>query len=60
MYFDESDGFVPCNIYRRDQLTPGASISGPAILEGMDSTGLINPGWAALVDDYGNCIIRPN
>ncbi|MEC9280692.1 MAG: hydantoinase/oxoprolinase family protein, partial [Chloroflexota bacterium] len=60
VYFDESDGFVPCNIYRRDQLAPGASISGPAILEGMDSTVLINPGWAALVDDYGNCIIRPD
>jgi len=26
----------------------------------MDSTVLINPGWAALVDDYGNCIIRPD
>ena len=59
VYFDESNGFVSCDIYRRDQLAPGASISGPAILEGMDSTVVINPGWAALVDGYGNCIISP-
>jgi len=25
----------------------------------MDSTVVINPGWTSLVDDYGNCIIRP-
>ena len=59
VYFDESNGFVSCNIYRRDGLAPGSSISGPAILEGMDSTVVVNPGWAALVDDYGNCIMRP-
>jgi N-methylhydantoinase A len=59
VYFDQGNGFVPCNIYSRDQLSPGASISGPAILEGMDSTVVINPGWTSLVDDYGNCIIRP-
>ena len=60
VYFDQGNGFVPCNIYSRDQLSPGASISGPAILEGMDSTVVINPGWTSLVDDCGNCIIRPD
>ena len=59
VYFDEANGFVPCNIYSRDQLASGASISGPAILEGMDSTVVINPGWETLVDDFGNCILRP-
>ena len=59
VYFDQSNGFVGCNIYSREQLAPGASIPGPAILEGMDSTVVINPGWATLVDDYGNCIMRP-
>ncbi len=60
VYFDQGNGFVPCNIYSRDQLSLGASISGPAILEGMDSTVVINPGWTSLVDDCGNCIIRPD
>ena len=60
VYFDQGNGFVPGNIYSRDQLSLGASISGPAILEGMDSTVVINPGWTSLVDDCGNCIIRPD
>ena len=60
VYFDQGNGFVLCNIYSRDQLSLGASISGPAILEGMDSTVVINPGWTSLVDDCGNCIIRPD
>jgi N-methylhydantoinase A len=59
VFFDEADGFVDCNIYDRDLLAPGSSIDGPAILEGMDSTVLINPGWAGKIDEYGNCIMRP-
>ena len=56
---EEAGGFVPCNIYDRDRLASGSGITGPAILEGMDSTVVINPGWAGQIDDYGNCIMRP-
>ena len=59
VFFDEAGGFVDCNIYDRDLLALGSSIDGPAILEGMDSTVLINPGWAGKIDEYGNCIMRP-
>ena len=59
VFFDESGGFVDCNIYDRDRLAPGSSINGPAILEGMDSTVLINPGWTGQIDKYGNCIMEP-
>ena len=59
VFFNESSGFVPCNIYDRDRLAPGSSINGPAILEGMDSTVLINPGWTGHIDNYGNCIMEP-
>ena len=58
VYFEESDGFVPCAIYNRSGLYPGAKIYGPAILEGMDATVVINPGWEAQIDQYGNCIMR--
>ncbi|CAI8013124.1 Putative D-/L-hydantoinase subunit A [Geodia barretti] len=58
VYFEESRGFVPCAIYPRDSLKPGAKLMGPAILEGMDSTVVINPGWETQVDEYGNCIMR--
>ena len=58
VYFEESDGFVPCPIYNRGGLNPGATLNGPAILEGMDATVVINPGWEAQIDKYGNCIMR--
>ena len=57
VYFEESGGFVDCPVYRRAGLNAGASLNGPAILEGMDSTVVINPGWQARIDDYGNCIM---
>ena len=58
VYFEESRGFVSCANYARDSLKPGAKLKGPAILEGMDSTVVINPGWETQVDEYGNCIMR--
>ena len=58
VYFDEGSGFVDCPIYQRAGLPPGSELSGPAILEGMDSTVVINPGWQARIDQYGNCIMQ--
>ena len=58
VYFDENAEFVECPIYQRDGLGDGAVIRGPAILEGMDSTVVINPGWQSRIDQDRNCIIR--
>ena len=59
VYFEDAGGFVPCEIYHRAGLSPDSSIDGPAILENIDSTVVIDPGWRARIDDYGNCIMRP-
>ena len=59
VYFGDAGGFVPCNIYDRARLAPGSIIDGPAILENVDSTVVIDPGWQARIDHYGNCIMRP-
>ena len=59
VYFDDTGGFIPCDIYHRAQLAPGSAIVGPAILENVDSTVVIDPGWQARIDDYGNCIVQP-
>jgi N-methylhydantoinase A len=59
VYFDDGAGFLPCPIYHRALLAPGSEIEGPAILENLDSTVIVEPGWSARVDDYGNCIIQP-
>ena len=59
VFFEEAGGFVQTNIFHFERLAPGSNVNGPAILEGMDSTVLINPGWAGQIDEYGNCIMEP-
>ena len=59
VYFEDAGGFVSCDIYHRAQLAPGSTIDGPAILENVDSTVVIDPGWRARIDEYGNCIVQP-
>jgi N-methylhydantoinase A len=47
VYF--SRGFVEAPIYRREALSAGIELSGPAIVEDMDSTILVHPGqWLAV------------
>jgi len=58
VYFAEAGGFVTCPSYDRYQLAAGAMIEGPAIVEEMDSTTVIHPGFRAEVDRYGNLLIR--
>ena len=57
-YFDEAGDFVPTPIYRRERLLGGHRLSGPAIVEQMDSTTVILPGQHAVVDERANLIIE--
>lgn len=59
VYFDDAGGFVSCDIYHRARLAPSSTIHGPAILENVDSTVVIDPGWQSRIDDFGNCIMQP-
>jgi N-methylhydantoinase A len=45
-------------VYRRDRLPLDAVIEGPAILEQMDTTLLVEPGWRARGDEHGNLILE--
>lgn len=49
---------VATPIYRRAELAPAQSISGPALVEQLDTTILIYPGDTASVDAFGNLVIR--
>ena len=60
VYFESADGFVSCDIFDRARLSPGSTLEGPAILENVDSTVVIEPGWRATIDEFGNCIMRPD
>jgi len=44
-------------IYHRDNLLKGQQISGPSIVEQMDSTTVIFPDYQAEPDEYGNLLI---
>ena len=59
VYFAEAGGFTGCPSYDRYRLPAGGVIEGPAIVEEMDSTTLIHPGFRAEVDRYGNLLIGP-
>jgi N-methylhydantoinase A len=45
-------------LYERERLDIGAAVSGPAIIEQLDATTVIPPGWSARVDAYRNLILR--
>ena len=45
-------------IYRREALLAGHSLTGPAIVDQLDSTASVLDGQSARVDDHGNLIIE--
>lgn len=57
VYLPERGGFVDTPVYDRTELRPGDEISGPAIVEQMDTTTLLLPGDTARVDAYGNLVV---
>jgi N-methylhydantoinase A len=56
-YFEEADAYVETEVYGRDALGAGVSLTGPAIVEQMDSTVVVPPEATAEVDKTGNMII---
>jgi len=51
-------GFARATIYDRARLPIGARVAGPAIIEQLDTTTVIPPGHAALVEPSGNLRLR--
>lgn len=58
VYFDGQ--YVETNVYNRDKLPVLAQIEGPAIIDQLDTTTVIPPGFTAEVDTYKNIIITVN
>lgn len=54
----EAGGFTPAALYNRDLLRPGNVISGPAIIDQMDTTTVVPPGMAVTVDPYLNLLLE--
>ncbi len=50
-------GFVQADVHWRNGLAAGTRLAGPAIIEAMDSTTVIPPGWTAVVDAQGYLLL---
>jgi len=57
VYFS-SDGFIETTIYRREALSAGARIEGPALIEEMDSTTLVHPGGTVEIQLDGSMLVN--
>ena len=55
-YFPETRGYADTPVYDRYALAPGASLTGPAIVEERESTTVLPPGVTATVDEYANLL----
>ncbi len=53
-------GFVATPVHWRSGLSAGETLPGPAVIEALDSTAVIPPGWQATVDEWGCIRIRRN
>lgn len=51
--FFPGSGFVPTDIVRRERLAPGETRDGPLIVESMDSTVVVPPGWTLTATPSG-------
>jgi N-methylhydantoinase A len=56
VHFRDS-GWVECGVYDRGCLNPGKVIRGPCVVEEWDSTTVVNDGFQARVDSFGNIFI---
>ncbi|HYI06176.1 MAG TPA: hydantoinase/oxoprolinase family protein, partial [Reyranella sp.] len=50
-------GWCETKIHRREALLPGTQFTGPAVVEQLDTTVLVEPGQAVAVDLLGNLVI---
>jgi N-methylhydantoinase A len=58
VWFSEIAGFTDCLVVDRSRLLWGNVIPGPAVVEELDATTLIHPGYQAAVDQHGNLALR--
>ncbi len=57
-YFPETGGYVDTPVYDRYALAPGASFSGPAIVEERESTVIVGPDCRFRIDEQLNLIVE--
>ncbi|HEX4837109.1 MAG TPA: hydantoinase/oxoprolinase family protein [Solirubrobacteraceae bacterium] len=59
VYFHEVGDFIDTLVLRREEIEPGESIDGPAVIHQVDSTVLVPPGLVASCHETGSMILAP-
>jgi N-methylhydantoinase A len=57
VWFGAGEASRRCPVYDRYRLRAGNRVPGPAIVEQVDSTTVVEPGFAATVDRFGNLLV---
>jgi N-methylhydantoinase A len=57
VYFEELGDFADCPVHNRYALEAGSTVVGPAIVEEVDSTTVIHPGYQGRTTDVGFLVI---
>jgi N-methylhydantoinase A len=57
VFFDLPQRFVDCPVWRRADLAAGARLTGPAIVEQMDTTTVVPTDFEAETDRWGNLLL---
>ncbi|AZU62535.1 hydantoinase/oxoprolinase family protein [Neobacillus mesonae] len=57
VFFEESGGYVNTPVYDRKKVPTLSILQGPAILDQLDSTVVLPPGFTAEIDPYKNIIM---
>ena len=58
VFFNEKDGYVDTPVYRREELPVGSTLTGPAIVEQLDSTVVLSPGTTSTVTADRHIVTR--
>lgn len=59
VYFGAAVEFLTTPVYDRGRLAAGHRFEGPAVIEEMDATTLVQPGFEVEVDRFANLLISP-
>jgi N-methylhydantoinase A len=59
VFFVEAGGYVETTIYGRPALLRGNVVTGPAVVEALDTSVVIHPDYAAEVGGHGVLLLRP-
>ena len=60
VHFRHAGGFLETDIYDRARLGASHGFAGPAVIEEMDATTVIEPGYQVAVDKFGNLLVTPD